>query len=340
MLGISFKGQQKPVPQGGAGAPAQRVLALSSQGMSEPEITRTLQQEGYSPIEVDRAMKDAMRSSAARGPQRMGPPAAPSAPGMQNPSYQQGAPYQRQAPPAPSQQSFGEFDQPQPFSKNKFAPTDWSEDGELPEDDLDMQNVPKERRLGPAAMFPPDIDEDKFPVAPGPAEREPLRFAEAPLPKGGDERDREVKDRRRREVEEMVEQIAEEKWQEMARRVREVEEKAEKMASDIKGASSRTAGPAPEDLSALKGDISSLRQGVEETNARIDSLEEVVKGSLTPMIDSIKRLRGAASVPEGIERPSSMQPPRQQRPSPSAMDDSYDNMPRYAPKREEKGEGE
>ncbi|MFH0956914.1 MAG: hypothetical protein V1813_03555 [Candidatus Aenigmatarchaeota archaeon] len=306
------------------GVPTQRVLSLSSQGMSEPEILKTLRQEGYAPLEVDRAMKDAMRSGAgqAQGQPRMAP----------QPGYQQAAPYQRPMPPAPQgQQPFGGYEQQQQFGgKNKYAPTDWDAEDDLPDDDLDMDDVPKDKRLGPGAMFS-ELDDEKLPPPPGArGDMQPLRFAEAPLPKERDERDREVKDRRRREVEELVEQIAEEKWQDMARRVHDVEEKAEKLSSDLKNAPARTpGGAAPEELSSLKNDISTIRQSVEETNARIDSLEEVVKGSLSPMIDSIRKLRGAApsAAPERLERPPARLPQQ-------APESSY-AIPRYAPKSDE-----
>lgn len=347
MLGFGSKGQQ--APQGGTGIPTQRVLSLSSQGMSEPEIIRTLQREGYQPMAVDRAMKDAMRSGAGQAqqpPGMMPPPHAPMAPPAPRmapqPAYQQ-APYAHPAPPAPmaplgGQQPFGGFEQPS-FSKNKYAPTDWGEDDDLPDDDLDMQKVPRDRRLGPAALFS-DLDDEKPPI-PGVPEREPLRFAEAPLPKERDERDKELRDRRRREVEEMVEQIAEEKWQDMSRRIHDVDERVEKLSSEMKNAPARAAGgPAPEEFSALKNDLSSIRQSIEETNARIDSIEEVVKGSLSPMIESIRKLRGAAApAPDRPERyqqtqPSAMPQARPQRPAaPSAMDESYE-IPRYAPKKD------
>jgi hypothetical protein len=243
---------------------------------------------------------------------------------------------------SPGPQPFGGFEEPS-FQKSKYAPTEWGDDDDLPDDDLDMKNVPKDQRLGPAGFFA-DLDEDKFPGPPDAPDRQPLRFAEAPLPKGGEERDRELKDRRRHEVEEMVEQIAEEKWQDMARRVHDVDERLEKLSSDVKNAPMRAAGgPAPEEVAALKNDLSSIRQSVEETNARIDSLEEVVKGSLSPMIESLRKLRGApAGGPERLERPeryqqsqpSAMPRPQPQKPQASSMDESYE-IPRYAPKRDE-----
>ena len=50
---------------------SERVRALSAQGLSEPEIIRTLRTEGYSPSDVDKAMKEAIKTAVA--PRREAP---------------------------------------------------------------------------------------------------------------------------------------------------------------------------------------------------------------------------------------------------------------------------
>jgi len=91
MLGFGKKKNNPPPSAQGAGMaiPTQKVLALSSQGFSEPEIVKKLREEGFSPLQVDRAMTDAMRSGAAAKPP---PTPAPPQPPAQQPSY---------APPSP-----------------------------------------------------------------------------------------------------------------------------------------------------------------------------------------------------------------------------------------------
>ena len=67
MLGFGKKkGNAPPVQSAGMrGPPTQKVLSMSSQGFSEPEIVKTLRQEGYTPIEVDRAIRLAVDGRSA-----------------------------------------------------------------------------------------------------------------------------------------------------------------------------------------------------------------------------------------------------------------------------------
>ncbi len=328
------------------GIPTQKVMSLSSQGLSDPEIIRTLQQEGHSPVEIDRAMKDAMRSSAGPGGPPMAPrqahtPPAPPAPAAPRPAQypQQNYGYQpqhAQMPPQPGQRPPMQHVPPSPpappaptgpasqtFQRNRFEPTDWPDDDDMLDDSMD--DLPKERKIGPGAFL-----SDMEPKFPGPRdelddEKEPLPFARAPLPKDKDDRERALKDRKRRDVEELIEQITEEKWRDISGRIQELDEKSEKLSAEIKNASAQGPGTGTEDLSKMKDEMSSLKQSIEETNARIDSLEEVVKGSLTPMLNSIRKMKSASD-----EAPAGPPPVKAQQPS--AIPDHEPGPARYAPK--------
>jgi hypothetical protein len=317
MLGFGRKkGDKAPAPAGGLGVPTQKVIAFSSQGMSEPEIVKRLREEGHTPLEVDRAMKDAMRSGAGT---RQPPPPVPQPP--QAPVQQ---PWPRaQTGPAPPAQGPPEE---RPFARDRFAPTDWDSD-DLTDDDFDVEKVPSGRRLGPDA-FASSMDDKFASQAPEePEEREPLPFAQPPLPKGRDDRVRELKDRRRREIEELAEEITEEKWQELMKRVGNLEDRLERMTADVKNAAAQAPGSAPDEVNALKKDIETQKESIEETNARIDSLEEVVKGSLAPMLDSVRKFNTMAKAPGHAAAPP--QPP----PAPQAAErEESSEPPRYAPK--------
>ena len=54
--------------KGGKGAPTERVKTLSTQGLSEPEIIATLRKEGYSPGDVDKAMRTALKEAVSPSP--------------------------------------------------------------------------------------------------------------------------------------------------------------------------------------------------------------------------------------------------------------------------------
>jgi hypothetical protein len=203
----------------------------------------------------------------------------------------------------------------QPFGKEKYAPTVWENDDEM---DDDMMDLPKEKRIGPES-FMSGMD-DEGPPAPGapPKEKAPLPFAQPPLPKGGLDRSRELKDRRRREVEELTEEITDEKWSEIVSRIQGLEEKVESMSVSVKSAETQLPGPGapPGELEAIRKEIEAHKHSVEETNARIDSLEEVVKGSLTPMVESIRKFSHAV---KGAKEPVLAPEPVAEEPAPAPV---------------------
>ena len=63
------KGEERP-----KAAPRERVMEMSSRGLSEPEIISGLRKEGYAPSEVDSAMKEALKSGAEGSGMRPGLP--------------------------------------------------------------------------------------------------------------------------------------------------------------------------------------------------------------------------------------------------------------------------
>ncbi|RLJ05577.1 MAG: hypothetical protein DRP18_02770, partial [Candidatus Aenigmatarchaeota archaeon] len=56
---------KKSEPKTASAVPTQRVIDLSSKGLSEPEIIKVLKKEGYTPVQVDAAMKEALRGATA-----------------------------------------------------------------------------------------------------------------------------------------------------------------------------------------------------------------------------------------------------------------------------------
>jgi hypothetical protein len=188
------------------------------------------------------------------------------------------------------------------------------------DDDMDMGKLPNERRFGPEPFLSDMEGEGPSPPGPG-KEPEPLPFAEPALPKGGGDRFKEIKDRRRREMEELTEEVSEEKWGDMMNRIHTLEEKVEEMTTSVKSASTEIAGPGapPMEIDSIRKDIETQKHTIEDANARIDSLEEVVKGSLTPMVESIKKFSHAVKTAKGdsLELPKPVQaaPPAEPQPT-------------------------
>ncbi len=344
MLGIGKKKDDKPAgPVSGMGLPTEKVMSLSSQGMSEPEIIKKLREEGHTPLEVDRAMKDAMRAGAgANTPQ--------AAPHLQQPAVQS-APHRPAQPPVPQgpspepvqpMQLGPPLPQPEPEQPrfdappgNKFAPTDWGDD-DLDDNDFNIEKFPAEKKMGPGAFMAemdekiPDLPEEPETMGP-----EPLPFTQAPLPKEKDDRVRALKDRRRKEIEELTEEITEEKWKDIMSRIQLLEENLEKLSGDIKNTSTQTHGGTPDELNSLRGEFANQKESIEETNARIDSLEEVVKSSLTPMLDSVRKFNRMTKAP--VSHTVSATPASHTPPGPSAPQaPEPTDAPRYSPKAAEK----
>jgi hypothetical protein len=343
MIGFGKKNAPRPIgPSSGLGIPTQKVMALSSQGLSEPDIVKRLRNEGHTPLEVDRAMKDAMRTgSGARAPpvQPSPAPAPPSAPPVsRQPQQLQMGPPPAPLPQEPPMMQFG--------SQNRFAPTDWGDEDDM-DDDFDAEKVksmPSEKRMGPGA-FMGGMEEGFPPLPEDTEEPEPLPFAQAPLPKERDDRIRALKDRRRKEIEELTEEITEEKWKDLMSRVRLLEENLEKISGDIKNAPAQAGGGAPADLGPVREELANQKESLEEVNARIDSLEDVVKSSLSPMLESVRKFNKMSKVTHLRETPSATphhhegprppeQPPAEERqPEPKKEDVEAEptSPPRYSP---------
>ncbi len=310
MIGFGKKKAERPVgPSSGLGVPTQKVMALSSQGLSEPDIVRRLREEGHTPLEVDRAMKDAMRAgSGTQRPYAQPSPAPPPAPPAPvGPQQFRAAPAPAPVPEEPPMPRFG--------PQNRFAPTNWGDDDDM-NDDFNAEKVermPREKRMGPSA-FMGGMDDDLPPLPEDAEEPEPLPFAQVPLPKQRDDRIRELKDRRRKEIEELTEEITEEKWKDLMSRVRLLEENLEKISGDIKNAPAQARGGSPEDIGPVREELANQKESIEEVNARIDSLEDVVKSSLSPMLESVRKFNKMSKVTNLRSTPSAT--PHHARPQP------------------------
>jgi len=287
--------------------PTDRVVELSARGYSEPEIIKSLKDGGYTPLEVDRAMKEALRAGTGQRSTMPQPPSPPprfprqEPPVSQRETFREPPPFPDERPepaPAPRQEpDFGrsEMREPQSPWEAEEDMDDFNEEPYLSKPKPFHENLME--RFDEDLPLPPPVDRDR--------DREPIPFQESPLPKGRDDRMKELKDRRIRETEELAEQIVDEKWRGMDSRQKRLEEKIENMAASARSAPGQP-GSAPgiksEEVEAMRREIESQKHAIEDTNARIDSLEEVVKGSLTPMMESLKKFSSAVRNVKGQQQ--------------------------------------
>jgi prefoldin subunit 5 len=262
-----------PAPSGGRN-PSDRVASLSAQGMSDPEIIRTLRSEGYSPMEVDSAMKDALRSAVRPSGPRMMPPAPPMGGGGASNVFGQRAEPQRRM-------IFGDEDDMQPPPRRMPEPP-FTDDDLGGENDLELPRLPgvSAPRRAPAPLPVEEADiEDMEPVGP------------APKPSS-----REDKLQKRREFEEIAEGIVDERVAAMEKRVDDIADRMKELnvrINNIQQAMDRTQGERRGDIAEITEKIESYRQGINDMSTRMESVERTMKDSMTPMMQSLRSLSDA-----------------------------------------------
>ena len=198
-------------------APTERVVALSSQGLSEPEIIQAMKQEGYSPVQVDGAMREALRGAAAGGMQQPAPRYAP-------PQRTEYAPPARGYPPErrPQPRPYA----PQPAVYDDVPEEEEDQPGYAPPQKAQLTRPP----MGPDSPGEPPLDFEQFkrsnknlgfPEVPGREAREEDELPEdeeepeiRPIPRlpNRDRTPRDMKQEKTRMLEELTEGVVEEKF--------------------------------------------------------------------------------------------------------------------------------
>jgi prefoldin subunit 5 len=266
--------------------------------MSEPEIIREMRTEGYTPMEVDGAMKQALRRGAVDAPQA-GPPSGaqqygapapePSMPPPQSPElsalppppteadrrriFAEGAP----PPPMPGQ------DQPRPpFKAEEMQRLERSNQLGLPE-------LPGLGGAGGADMPPPEdtvLDED-FSVPGMDRPSQPNRIP-TQRPRSRVEG--------KRQLEEMAEAIVEEKAELFRNEVDQVSEELRKLQTKIRVVEERfdqIDRKKKSELDEIKTSLSGYKESITDVSARMESVERAMKDSMSPMLQTLRSLSEA-----------------------------------------------
>ncbi|RLJ08480.1 MAG: hypothetical protein DRP12_00515 [Candidatus Aenigmatarchaeota archaeon] len=236
----------------------ERVKELSAQGFSEAQIIKTLKDEGYSPREVDEALKETVRKAVA--------PSLPS-----------------------KEELLGEKPA-MPEVKPPEAP--------LPE--APLPGAPPEKPVKPPGI-PPEVTPE-VPL-PGAEEWKPPQLPERPkraeeeLPKGEELRVPPLKPKepleRRAEIEEIAEAIIDERWEAFERE----KEELKGLVKDLKNRLEALETAVKDVIGIKKSDIEEIKLGLENYRAslsdfseRIESLEKVMRDSMTPMLQTLRAL--------------------------------------------------
>jgi len=235
----------------------QRVSTLVSQGMAEPEIIKTLKTEGYKPADVETALKEAVKTAAA--PMQ---PAAPMAP-------PRGAmPEEAEAPLEPPLEREGP--PPSPF--------------ELP------------------GMPPPEEGlEEEAPMPPGGGWRPPGEEIEElrPIPTPRRAREEGGGAMKRRDMEEIAEAVVEEKWKAFDKEVEGVHKKMEDFAlkmSTLESVVNEIKSMKKTEVDEIKTSMDAQRDSIVEMTEKLEAMENAMKNSLTPMMQSLRALTETVSI--------------------------------------------
>ncbi|MCX6814432.1 MAG: hypothetical protein NTY20_02180 [Candidatus Aenigmarchaeota archaeon] len=276
-------------------SPTERVLTLSSQGLSEPEIIQILREEGYTPVQVDNGMREALRGAAAG-----------TGPGMQ-PARQQryaAAPQEYAAPvrreygtPARRPQTARTYAEPPP-AYEEFPEEEEPLAGPpaIPEPPLDFEEF---RRSNKGLGFPeiPGRSEAGMRPARMPAEEEFPEEEEEPRPiprfAARDRTSGEGRQEKRRMIEELTEGMVEEKWQDFRRRIDDMNSMFQQLnqrISILEQKLSQTQGDKKSDLLEIEGKIDTYKQSIDQIQSRMESVEHAMKDSLTPMMQTLRSL--------------------------------------------------
>jgi prefoldin subunit 5 len=251
---------------GGSAKPpaSQRVSTLSGQGYSDPDIIRTMRTEGYSPSEVDSAMKSALRGAAAGAPDKnfYSPIGRPE---PVKPEFQ----------PLPGERS--PEPRPEPEPRPPAGPPG-----------------PEEQYRGPQDLSLPSIPRPGEPFQGG--EDEPEEEFLPPVSRRHD--DVGV----RNDIEEVTEGIIDEKWNMFTRELDEVTKRLESLDKKISNLEVEIAefkGVKKTDVEAIRGSIDSYKESISEISERMEAIERAVKDSLTPMMHSMRSLSDAVKALKG-----------------------------------------
>ncbi len=266
----------------GGHVPAGRVMSLSSQGIPETEIIRMLRNEGYTPADVDTAMKQALRG-AVSGAQPASQPGAPLQEQPAQPASQPGAPLQEQ--PA----------QPVPYSREVPGPP-------VPSQPLEAPPVSGTPPPGapPGLAMPPLPGEPGFefsepglpapPTSPGAAGEGFIQGLSEPATRD------DVREDKRRAIEELAEGIVEEKWSEFKSDIGGIQAQLGDLQARISALeqSAHNAGAEKKsEFDTIDTKIDTYKQSMGDVSSRMEAMENAMKDTMTPMMQTLRSLSDA-----------------------------------------------
>ncbi|MBN2101569.1 MAG: hypothetical protein JW716_01715 [Candidatus Aenigmarchaeota archaeon] len=294
MFGI---GGKKKAPARGGGMPSQgqmrvpvdEVNALSSRGFSEPEIVNALKKQGYSIPEIDQGMKGALRNAASTGPD-MGSPFG----GQRFDSGPEPMPRgdSFQPPPGmelehPFRAGGGGFEEMrparQPFSRPTFQePSAAMEEPSFGDDFNRPVSSGNDFDIPTGSQF-----EDSVPT--------PREYQQRPEPRPLPSLEQPDHERKvsKKQIEELVEVIIEEKWHDMKSKLIAIDTKFLETNNKIVALENmirQMRSEREDELKHIDNKIDSYKGSMNDMNGKMQSMENAMRDSLTPLIGTLRSL--------------------------------------------------
>ena len=271
--------------------PVDRVMALSSQGYSDPEIIRSLRDEGYNPTEVDKALKEALKSTIS--------PMRPRFPQQENPQID----FQRPEPrPYP-----GREPEPEEYPDEPMAERPQLErppQRRMPQQPQQPQQRPMGQRPGPGPGPSPEFDEQPRPVGdlglpdmPGLRPSRPKMQAQDYQSGGYDEQgypqgeqEPEIprlghQSKSGSRMEEIAEAVVEERFSIVDVDIQSLKNEL----AELKRLGAGKPGESKE-LSSMQGKFEDFDRRLTSMSTKLEALEKVMKDSLAPMMETMRTL--------------------------------------------------
>lgn len=243
--------------------PVHRAADLSKRGFSESDIINILREEGYGPLEVDRALRESLKG------------------GVKKPRF----------PKVDQLHPFGKVESEYEEKKRhlkKEKPSFETEFDEFEKPDIEkLKREARDRNIPKLPSIPGEPGYEELEISPLPSRRaDELSPRHQEPVKDIDEKTKDM-------IEELVESVIEEKWNTVKRRLDSFERKFEKIEKNIDVAKDDI-----DDIEKVKSSkvvkledrIDDYEKSVSDMNEKMDSMEEVIKNSLTPMMESLRSL--------------------------------------------------
>jgi hypothetical protein len=258
--------QKKPAHKYQPGTPPQEyipvdiVQKMASQGMPEPDIISQLRTQGFSPMQIDKALSQAIKSAVSTTPASVFSQAPRSAP-----PYQQ---YPSQTP------------QPSPSQTLPFQPYGAPPERIVPGPQVRTTIVPEE--LLPEA---PPIDFNPPPQQEFTFEENPQQFAEKPdeIKTTGPEIT----------LEEVIEGVIAERWQTFEKRINVFDQRSQQLNLKVDGLKRNI-----DDLRAIMaksdqtfaGNLDEFNNRLAAMDARVKSIERAFKDFLPELTENVRTI--------------------------------------------------